>query len=153
MTEEYFVRDSHAPDGFRAQCKHCRAIARQTEEDERRLLLANSLNESVIRMALGEGVPTTNEIPHYTEIYSVISDMLGGARGIAAHWVGQYVAAKDGSPTKSKMLYDLMQMAYKAADDDLNKMPDEYKTQEEIVEELRKIRYEVEPAIGESTDG
>lgn len=138
LDSDNFQRNAASPDGFRGECKQCRAIARRKIDEERRNSLARTLDECVMR-AIEGGLPQGNEIPHYTEIYSKIVDMLGGATGLAAHIVAQYLNSPDGSQVKQRYLLAILDLGYKAAEDSISKVPTEYLEEQDIIEELRRV--------------
>lgn len=102
-TSDYFDRDETRDDGLRSVCKACRAQERQVSQyqaiDER----VRNMDEAAMNLLqhISRG---GSSIPHVSELYENIMQAFEGAGGYAAHFMAQYLMAKPGSTTRTKML-------------------------------------------------
>jgi len=102
-TSDYFDRDETRGDRLRSVCKICRAKQRQVKEYEKIDERVREMDEAAFNLLqhISRG---GSHIPHVSELYEAIMQAFEGAGGYAAHFMAQYLMAKPGSTTRTKML-------------------------------------------------
>jgi hypothetical protein len=105
LDPEHFHRHARQRDGFRMICKGCRGRFRKEERQER-----YGRAEKSLLLQLAQDIRAGRRHPGHAAILRILSQRLGGARGIAEALHCHYEAAKPGSRQAVAILGAIMTM-------------------------------------------
>jgi hypothetical protein len=134
-TTDYFNVDNDKDDGLRTVCKVCRMAYEDKKEqqslEEHIKSMDDASLELIKRMARGG-----SDVPHIAEVYQCLMQAFDGAGGFAAHFMNQYLSAKPGSTTRTKMLTLLAQMSAKVSESGQAQLPLELMSDQDVQNQL-----------------
>jgi len=141
-TTQYFDQDQTKDDGLRTVCKHCRLQVREEKErkkrDERLQMVDDAAFNLLHKVSRGG-----SDVPHVAELYQRLMDVFDGSGGFAAHFMAQYLEAKPGSTTRTKMLELLTRLGMKVSESGAARIPVEMMSdldlQHEVAEQARRV--------------
>lgn len=119
LTEEFWHRDSHDPEGFQAACKECRKIEAQATENRRILDQVRVLDETIVEAvarAADDGRQRGSLVPHAASLYERLIAAFGGELAFAQHYAMTYAAAKPGSAIREKLLRQIVNLGTKVSE-------------------------------------
>lgn len=145
---DHFDRDSSKPSGFKGWCKKCRAERRAMTQAKEAAQMLEKLDLAIVAN-LAEAKPGGSCIPHQAEVYQNIMALMGGAQGLAMHFVSTYIAAKPGSMTRERMLGQINKMGASLSESAKVSPPTELMSDEEIEARLKESdeRLKIVPAV------
>lgn len=110
LTADHWHADAHRDDGFRSECKDCRARADQVEQATAVIAKAAKL-EGTILNRLGELSPTAlTSIPHIAQVAEQLMDVFGGIDGFTQNVAMNYMASPLGSATRQRTEASILQI-------------------------------------------
>lgn len=130
-TPDYFDRDAGTPDGLRGVCKMCRAATYERNKIESVDGRVRRLDETALR-TLELVVDGGSDVPHVAELYQHLMSVFRGPGGFAAHFMGQFLMAKPGSPTRTKMLEIMARLAIKVSESGAAQLPIDLMSDEDL---------------------
>jgi hypothetical protein len=130
-TSDYFDRDESKADKLRTVCKACRVMERERAENKLIDARITQLDKGALKL-LDTLTRSGSDIPHIAEVYQRLMDVYEGAGGYAAHFMAQYLMAKPGSTTRTKMLEMMMRIAIKVSESGAAKVPIELLGDEDL---------------------
>lgn len=141
-TDQYFDQDATKDDGLRTVCKQCRCAVREENELRKRDQRLQMVDDAAYNL-LNNVARGGSDVPHVAEVYQRLMDVFDGAGGYATHFMAQYLEAKPGSTTRTKMLELLMRLGMKVSESGAAKIPVEMMNnvdlQNEVAEQARRI--------------
>ena len=121
-TEQYWAKDATKADGWRGECKVCRAEARKVADD--RAVLAKVEQMDVAAMKLIDNLTRGgSDVPHMVELYQRLMEAFDGVGGFAQHYMANYLCAKPGSSIREKMMATIIRMGTQASEQGLTQVP------------------------------
>jgi hypothetical protein len=132
---EHFDLDSKSKDGFKRICKACRAEQRLVKKIQARNRRLEHIDQRIVGL-LNQAKPGGSSIPHIAEVFSEITALMGGTKGLAMAVVQTYVQAPAGSPTRQKMLAHILQVAKNTTESGAAKVPLELLDEDELQAEI-----------------
>lgn len=134
---EEFARNRNNASGYASYCLACKDIAAKEfieRKKERRVreLDALALKQIEIFAKASQVQEVAAKLPHMTELYQSIMEVLGGPEMLAAHWMANYTAATPGGDVRRRMLSDLVGLGKDVSVAGHSQVPDEFRTDEDL---------------------
>lgn len=147
-TEQYFDKDSHSEDGFRKQCKMCRADLRKAKREENKRARIKKLGEMIDQLdrraleamkRISAADIKHSRCPHIASFLEELMDAYGGPDGFARHYIGTYLAAAPGSDMRRKMLDRVLVLAKAVTESGAAERPLDRMSNDELLKKKQEI--------------
>lgn len=134
----HFDRDRHSADGFRDECKSCRATKRKRQDDSEIDDRLKALDRASMKMLTNISHGDYSKLPHIGEVFECLMRVFGGPQGYAQHFLGTYLTANPGSQQRVKLLSIISMMANQVTQSGAAKVPKEYLTDDDLNREIKE---------------
>lgn len=132
----HFDRDRSSDDGFRNECKQCRAELRKKVSDEEIDERLQQLDRAALTMLQAAAMKEYSKVPHIAEVFECLMRVFGGPQGFAEHFLGTYLSAKPGSQQRIKLLNIVSMLANQATQSGAVKVPKDLLSDEDLEREI-----------------
>jgi hypothetical protein len=139
-TTEYFHEDKTAEDGLRRDCKSCRKIKTEGDEQSAIALRVEQLDRDTLKAlnALNKTAVPGATVPHIAEIVESLIAAFGGRDAYAQHVVAEFLMAKPGGAIRAKYVGFIQQGIVKSTESGAVSVPNHLKTTEQLIAERQK---------------
>ena len=138
LTEDFWHKDSHSPDGFHANCINCRKVAAQKESEKQTRQMIEKFDTDLLR-SIKNSISDSDYrgVAQASELYEEVIRAFGGPKGFANHYAATYLSA---SPTvREKMLRTMANMGLRLEMANKTNKSVGDMTDQEIAEEVGRV--------------
>lgn len=152
---EEFATNKENKSGYASYCKDCTPIARKEFIERRKEKRLRDLDKIALKQielfaAAANAQEAAAKLPHITELYQSLMDILGGPEMLAAHWMANFTSATPGGDVRRRMLSDLVGLGKDVATAGHSIVPDEFRTEEDLRREIALLQQAGQLKIAET---
>lgn len=142
-TLEFFCHGKTDPSGLSIECRECVNASRKRrslrKQNAKRNQLNQALDHAITEAAELSRAGKRGTVPHLVELIQSLSEVFGGAPGIAAHVGATYRAAKPGSMVRQRILGQVVAMVTAGTEQNLVRKPESAMNDDELAAEIQSL--------------